>query len=75
MASGRERQIKATADRNWAHRTVENSALGVSPANERGGNAQSAGKGHWRCVMQSHTPPWSILYTSILRSLCILPRV
>ena len=30
MESGRERQIKATADRNWAHWTVENSAPWVA---------------------------------------------
>jgi hypothetical protein len=38
--------------------------LGGSPANGRGCNAQSAGKGHWRCVCSLPSP---------LGLFCILP--
>ena len=42
---------KATADRNWAHRTVENSALGSKPQPiEAVAKPRSAGKGCRRCL-------------------------
>ena len=67
--SGRSRSSHSGSQ--LAHRTVESSDVGVSPSQSRGGKSRVRGRGTGdvRAVL-----PWSLLYTSMLRSLglCIL---